>query len=188
VDDRVIRVAVPVPLRREFEFLVDESALQPWSVQIGARVIVPFGRRKLTGVVTATDCVATVPAGKLKLVETLLDEEPVFTPPLLRALIWAATYYHAPPGELLSAALPKKLRMGAPVEPPRETQFSLTEAGKKADLSELKNAPLQRKIMAVLGFGEMAGTGRPELAETGVSWRSAVQRLVKREWVVESYR
>ena len=71
----IIDVAVPVPLRQTFSYTCDQK-LEP-----GVRVSVPFGRRQLIGVVTASyDDPAgdTEPEVKLKAVTEVLDEQPLF--------------------------------------------------------------------------------------------------------------
>ena len=188
MSDRIIRVAVPVPLRKQFDFLVDDALKNLRDLQAGMRVKVPFGRRHLIGIITDSDCETSIEPDRLRAVELLLDEDPVFSAPLLRALNWAANYYHAPPGEFLIGALPGYLRSGAPAEPRRQPEFRLTEAGKKADLTVLKNAPLQSRIMGVLGNSGNAGLPGPELAKAGTSWRSAVRALTDRGWVVAGRR
>ncbi|MFT6724042.1 MAG: primosomal protein N' (replication factor Y), partial [Arenicella sp.] len=52
--EHIISVAVPVPLRQSFDFLVPTATSQnEIKPSIGARVKVPFGSRKLVGVIQA---------------------------------------------------------------------------------------------------------------------------------------
>jgi primosomal protein N' (replication factor Y) len=97
-------VAVTVPLRQTFHYRVP-AALEA-RVQPGARVLVPFGPRRLVGYVVARD---TPPPPGVKLVPiaaALDDERPTFGPALLGLLRWMADYYHAPPGDVFRAAHP----------------------------------------------------------------------------------
>ena len=48
---RYVSVAVPTPLRSTFQYRLTAHQLAP----AGARVVVPFGNRKLVGVVTGSD-------------------------------------------------------------------------------------------------------------------------------------
>ena len=118
------QVAVPVPLEGPFTYKVPE-ALEPQVVP-GVRVIVPFGARKLTGVVTEVPPRASAdgrtPAA-LKPVERVLDASPVLGPELLRLGRWVADYYLAPEGEVFRAMLP----LGVEVETRRVVR--LTAAG-----------------------------------------------------------
>ena len=126
----IARVAMPVPVRRCFDFLAPygTDGLQP-----GIRVRVPFGRRHLTGVVMATSDRSDIPAERLREIEQVLDVDPVFPPPLFEWLCWVARYYHHPIGEVLSAALPAPIRAGQPVDPERPLVYRLTAEGEAAD-------------------------------------------------------
>ena len=44
----ILKVALPVPLRQVFDYLPRENGITPLK---GMRVVVPFGRRKLAGVI-----------------------------------------------------------------------------------------------------------------------------------------
>ena len=46
----------------------------------------------------------------------------------LELVRWAADYYHHPIGEVIASALPKALRLGAPLRLQRE-EWQLSEAG-----------------------------------------------------------
>src|ERR1700759_4052105 len=98
-----VSVAVPVPLRRLFTYTVPAGLRG--RVQFGARVAVPFGKRKLAGyVVGAAD--APSAGVKLRPLADVLDAQPVFAPELLSFLVAAAEYYMHPLGEVLRAAAP----------------------------------------------------------------------------------
>jgi len=100
----IIEVAIPVPLNKTFDYISDVK------VDIGARVKVPFGRKKVIGVVL--DNKEKSEFDKLKTIEEVLDNEPILDKSILYFLFWAAKYYHYPIGEVISAALPKNLRIG----------------------------------------------------------------------------
>jgi primosomal protein N' (replication factor Y) (superfamily II helicase) len=94
-------VALPVPLDRTFTYALREGQC----ARRGARVIVPFRKEKLIGVVTAAE--ATAPAElELRYLEAVLDEEPLLSEQLLELAEWTAQYYLAPLGEVLRAMLP----------------------------------------------------------------------------------
>jgi primosomal protein N' (replication factor Y) len=94
-------VALPVPLDRTFTYAVKEEQ----HVERGARVIVPFRKEKLIGVVTALN--AQAPAEfETRFLEAVLDESPLVSDKLLELAEWMAQYYLAPLGEVLRAMLP----------------------------------------------------------------------------------
>jgi primosomal protein N' (replication factor Y) len=94
-------VALPVPLDRAFTYAVREGQLP----KRGARVIVPFRKEKLIGVVTALGTKA--PADfEVRFLEAVLDDEPLLSEQLLTLAEWMAQYYLAPLGEVLRGMLP----------------------------------------------------------------------------------
>jgi len=103
----IVEVAIPLPLEGSFHYLLPES-LAPQAAP-GKRVLVPFGRRKLTGYLLAE---ADTPAeGELKEVLQVLDEEPLFTPAELEFYRWIASYYLHPLGEVIKMALPAGINL-----------------------------------------------------------------------------
>jgi len=116
-------VSVPVPLDQFFTYALPETLRH--RVRVGCRVLVPFGARKLTGVVLRTfDCPA--PAGATREVLRLLDEEPALDEELLTLGRWISAYYCAPLGETLRAMTPLAgdIRHGK--------IYSLTKSGRDA--------------------------------------------------------
>ena len=121
----VVRVALPVPLRRAFDYSVPAGMAMP---AIGARVRVPFGSRTLIGVVVEGLEEPTAPlakAAKLRPLTELIDGQPLLPDELFGLLLWAARYYHHPIGEVFDAALPGLIRRG---EPPERFEFRLCTA------------------------------------------------------------
>jgi primosomal protein N' (replication factor Y) len=110
----ILSVAIDAPLRRSFDYRCP-SGIDPASIVPGARVWVPFGRRRIVGVVLEQRATSDVPADKLKAALELVDREPALDPVLLALLRWAADYYRHPIGEVIAAALPGPLREGAPL-------------------------------------------------------------------------
>jgi len=96
-------VILPLPLEQTYTYAVPD-ALVP-HVRPGCRVLVPFGSRRLTGLVGEVREHDREEDG-LKLVEDVLDEEPSLTAELLRLTKWIADYYVCGWGEVVKAALP----------------------------------------------------------------------------------
>ncbi|WP_028467888.1 primosomal protein N' [Neptunomonas japonica] len=106
-----LRVAIPSPLRRHFDYLPPEHTNAD-SFQAGVRVKVPFGRRELIGILLEVVTKTDVPTNKLKPVIEVLDSIPL-QPQYIRDLaLWAADYYQHPIGDALFQSLPVYLRKG----------------------------------------------------------------------------
>ena len=210
----VFRVALDTPLKRLFDYLEPISGLFAAPASPGMRVRVPFGRQKLVGIIMEVATSTDVPEDKLKPILEVLDAKPVLEPSALALLQWAADYYHHPIGEVLSAALPKAMRLGATVEA-REEQWSVTAEGAAAHAAgEPKRAPKQRELLGYLvGVAVAAAPGGPAAGEartddgagaengagstaTGVSataldgafpkWRETAQALAERGWLTSA--
>ena len=100
---RFAEVVVTLPVPGRFHYVVPE----PLAARelVGARVLVRFGPRKVTGVVVRTD--TPPPPGVVPVaLSELLDDAPALSPELLDLCLWIADYYEAPPGEVLRGALP----------------------------------------------------------------------------------
>ncbi|MBI2688010.1 MAG: primosomal protein N' [Acidobacteria bacterium] len=113
-------VSLPVPLDQAFTYALPASLQQ--RVKAGARVVVAFGTRKLTGVVLAVHTQA--PRVRARPVEKLIDDEPIFDAALLRLANWVASYYCAPLGEVLRSMAPTS------AETSRSKVYALTDLGR----------------------------------------------------------
>lgn len=149
-----IQVAVPVPLRQLFTYVHSEA------LAAGVRVIVPFGPRKLVGVVVdgcfdiASDSEAA-DISKIKPIEQTIDEQPVLDVVLLKIAQWLWQYYHHAPGDVLHAMLPVLLRKGESSTPTQEEILSLTTDGKETCVDTLSRAPKQKACVEALCHGEI---------------------------------
>jgi primosomal protein N' (replication factor Y) (superfamily II helicase) len=142
---------------------------------------VPFGRRRLVGVVMELADSSEVPAERLKTILEVLDPHPILDPTALGLLRWAADYYHHPIGEVISAALPKALRVGASSST-TEVRWSVNADGRTAhERGEPKRAPKQRELLEFLLANE--GATADSLTEHLPNWRSAARQLVERGWI-----
>ena len=97
-----IEVAVALPLHHTYTYKVPDHLLK--HIDIGMRVLVPFGRRRITGYVVGTK----KDSGKYqaKLILDLLDDGPLFPESMLPFFRWIAAYYIHPLGEVIKTALP----------------------------------------------------------------------------------
>ncbi|HSD29662.1 MAG TPA: DEAD/DEAH box helicase, partial [Vicinamibacteria bacterium] len=101
VDAGLASVAVPVPFQAPFTYRLPPGAPLP---ERGVRVLVPFGSRRMIGVVVGPGKDA---GGKaLKEIAQFLDESPLVEPALLDLAAWMAEHYLAPPGECYRLVLP----------------------------------------------------------------------------------
>jgi primosomal protein N' (replication factor Y) len=101
---RCASVAVPLPVRRQFAYEVDEELAA--HIEVGLRVRVPFGNRKISGTVVQWPCERPEGEVQLKRIEAVLHGRGALTPELLDLTRFAADYYLCSWGEAIEAALP----------------------------------------------------------------------------------
>ena len=145
----ILRVAVNAPLRMLFDYLPPEG-LAGGALRPGVRVHVPFGKGRRTGVLLEVAESTDVGRGRLKRVVRILDAAPLLGGEDLALAEWAAAYYQHPIGEVLSGALPLRLRRGERVASDGLPGWRLTAEGAAVDPAGLRGAPRQSAVMAAL--------------------------------------
>lgn len=133
-------VALPVGVDREFTYAIPPSF--EGTVAVGVRVVVPFGRKLITGLVVSLSSSSSVPG--IRPIRDVLDALPVVSPRLMQLCRWIAEYYLAPLGEVLKAAnpgafaRPSKRRVSLSRTLPEGTfQTSLKRTSKRAAILTL---------------------------------------------------
>ena len=101
MDESLVSVAVPLPFQTPFSYRLPRAVVRP---ERGVRVLVPFGARRLIGVVTGP-ATESKPL-ELKEVLQVIDDVPLAPPPLLDLAGFVAEHYLAPPGECYRLVLP----------------------------------------------------------------------------------
>ena len=145
----LIKVAVPVPLRRLFDYAVPET-VDCETLAIGSRVLVPFGSKQLVGVV----CQLPAPADedaydltKIKPLSDIIDTEAVFDEHLYKLLTWAAGYYQHPLGDVFATALPALLRENKTQTDLIPDSYRLTAKGHQWSPIQLNKAARQKAAL-----------------------------------------
>ncbi|MGA2272050.1 MAG: primosomal protein N' [Bryobacteraceae bacterium] len=139
-----VDVSVPAPLDQPFTYSLPETLRH--RVRPGSRIVVPFGPRKLTGVILR--CHDERPDIATRDALRLIDSEPVLDEELLSLGRWIAGYYCAPLGDVLRGMLPlaSEIRRGK--------VWSLTDAGRDAARQLLLDAAPDDPVARILGLLE----------------------------------
>ena len=168
-------VALAVPLRTTFTYAVPEALRG--TVQPGSRVLVPFRKKAMVGVVV--EMAEGAPAGtKVREITRVLDFVPALTPKLIELAQWIAGYYLAPVGEVFRAMLPPMTELKT------QRQIVLSDAGRDA-ADSLSGGELSHGLTgAEAAFLEKLKTKKGALAfghtaKLGVD-AAALQRLQRR--------
>ena len=119
-----IDIILPLPINSLFSYSVPKG--METDVAGGKRVLVPFGKSKLTvGLIVRSH--NTKPEFAVKPIEKIIDREPVVTEGQLKLWQWVADYYMSPIGEVFNAALPAGLKSVDGYRPKTETYVTLPE-------------------------------------------------------------
>jgi len=102
----IARVSLEIALRKEFDYLIPERLAG--KVDVGSRVQVPFGPRKVLGCVTAL--AEESARANLKPILKLIGAQTLVTPKVLKLARWIADYYCCPPEIALKSVLPEVVR------------------------------------------------------------------------------
>jgi primosomal protein N' (replication factor Y) len=179
LQSNICRVAVFVPLRQCFDYLIPDH-LDSEFIQAGVRVVVPFGRQKKIGVIIHPKVDSTVNQSRLKSLESVIDIQPLFNQKDMLLLEWAARYYHHPMGEVISTALPGLLRKNCAAELPTENILHLTDAGQSISHDTFKRAPRQLELIKQLQNSPEKQLSTDQLYKLGIAWRQCLKGLVKK--------
>lgn len=170
----ILRVALPVPLSRLFDYRPPADGPLP---AVGARVRVPFGRRRLTGLVMAHAARSDLPPDRLKRAESGLDAHALLDEDALWLVQFTADYYHHPIGETVATALPAALRQGEPLFA-TAVYFRVTADGARTDTDALaRRAPKQAELLCLLLDAGDDAVLQAQLDETLPHWRRAFNAL-----------
>ncbi len=139
----IVRVALDVPISTLFDYTVDET------VVTGMRVVVPFGRRQMVGVVM--ECVESsdLSIERIKPVMQVLHDSAPLSAKLLELLQFCSDYYHYPIGPTVLSALPTRLRSDKPISVKPVLNYRLIDGAPNID-SLPKRKVIARRIVEKL--------------------------------------
>ncbi|WP_052501578.1 primosomal protein N' [Thiomicrospira microaerophila] len=179
----IIQVAVSGPFLALLDYkltrLCDIDKVQP-----GQRVFVPFRQQKKVGLIVGLNQHTVTDSQKIKPIYSLIDQRPIVNAIELRFLFWMADYYHEPLGEVVMAALPKRIRAGESVEAKGVEYWQITLEGKKVQLSDFPaRATKQRALWQAFLTNQAWSAG--ELNTLFQGWRPQVKRWLEKAWLMQ---
>jgi primosomal protein N' (replication factor Y) len=145
---RIARVALDVPLCREFDYLAVDVDLS----DIGRRVTIEFGHKSVIGILLELVNHSEVCEDKLKPLLYIHRETQALPPECLQFLQFCSRYYHYPQGQVLLQALPPGLRKPQPWKPRKLTskkRSTLAPPSQVHSLNQAQTLAAQRVIKSV---------------------------------------
>ena len=134
-----IEVAVALPVFHTFTYIVPEPFKD--HAAPGTRILVPFGRRRVTGYIFGPS--RNSDQKELKPILDVLDEQPLFPPGMVPFFKWIADYYKYPIGEVVKNALPGGLNVYD------YSSITLTEKGRSAHENK-QLSPVAKSVLKQL--------------------------------------
>jgi primosomal protein N' (replication factor Y) len=167
-------VSLPVPVDQLFTYSLPETLRH--RVQPGSRLVVPFGPRKLTGVILR--CHDDRPDMATRDALRLIDAAPVLDSELLALGRWIAGYYCAPLGDVLRGMLPlaSEMRQGK--------VWSLTDSGRDAARQLLLDSAVDDPVVQILRMLEKRPLSAAYLAKALPLADKAIRSLERKGFIV----
>ena len=168
--DLIVNVAVNYPLYQTFKYLVPTKL---GKVAIGGRVLVPFGKKTVVGIVVKrekqlgedkTDYI-------IKSVINIIDQYSVIKPEMMKLCLWASNYYEYPLGLVIFGTLPSQLKRGIAIKDIKinEGQYKKTVSEKTVIHLNSEQNSIFKKILRNIGFFStslihgVTGSGKTEI-------------------------
>ena len=113
---------LPLPIPRHFTYRVPRI----WAevVQLGLRIVVPFGSSKVLTAVIVSVHHQPPKQYQAKYILEILDEAPLVTESQIKLFQWVADYYMCYPGEVFQVALPAGLKISSQSKVQAHPEFS----------------------------------------------------------------
>ncbi len=150
-----IDIAIAFPVYKTYLYEVPEKFEK--DAEIGRRVLVPFGKRKVTGYILGYENKEELSDFKGKILEIaeILDEKPIFPENMTEFFKWTSGYYFYPIGEVIKNALPKGINLYDRAyytvleykdKKPNEKELEIIEPLEKAGKKGLTLKGISRKL------------------------------------------
>ena len=168
---QMVTVAVALPVHDTFTYSVPD----PLATQAcpGKRVLVPFGRRTVTGYVIDPDREAE--PQEVKHILDVLDETPLFPATLIPFFRWIATYYMHPLGQVISTALPAGLNLAD------IAILTMGDAGARA-MQSASLSPLEAGVLSALANGPASIKHVEKAVGQPLAW-ALIHGMRQRGWI-----
>ncbi len=175
---QILKIALDVPLDTLFDYRAEEISAE----DVGRRVLVSFGRRKMVGLIAGLTSHSDLPAANIKPVLKIFRDTPALAPDILKLLRFCASYYHHPLGEVIFTALPQRLRADKTTSLPSQISYTLNEAAPQQD--ELPpRAIVKRKLLSQLALTSPAS--REVLLALSPSAGKHLREMLAAGWIAE---
>jgi len=172
----ILKVALDVPLDRVFDYRTDQP-----NTQIGQYVVVPFGARKMIGVVVGISDTTAIESKKLKSI-IRLDPEVIFDEQSFKLFQFCSQYYHYPLGQTILSAVPSRLKKLNTKAMAKKYLYRLTPKAIELGVDQLppRQTILKRIVMALIDANQL---DEANLRSISSSWKKSIETLDEMGWI-----
>ena len=166
---KILQVAIDVPINQLFDYLPNEQIFS-----IGQYVTIPFGRRKMIGVIYGISLSSNIHPSKLKSVINV-DPEIIFDAPMFKLLTFVSEYYHYPIGQTVMSVVPSRLKKNLNQLRQFELIYQATAKLTKAFINQLPARQLRiRKVAEEILNGDLRQNDAMKLVS---NWSECINQL-----------
>lgn len=180
--EKFVDVILPLPLHGCFTYSLSEEITE--EVQIGCRVVVPFGRKKYYTAIVRNIHNAAPTAYEVKEVTALLDAHPILLAEQFKFWEWLADYYLCTQGDVYKAALPSGLKLESETmveyNPDFESDIRLPEREQKVlDLLSVESEQCVTKLEKDSGIKNILSVIKSLLDKEAIFVKEELKRTYK---------
>ena len=169
VKQKILKVAIDVPINQLFDYLPNED-----SFSIGQYVTIPFGRRKLIGVICEISLSSDIHPSKLKSIINV-DPEIIFDAQMFKLLNFVSKYYHYPIGQTIMSVVPSRLKKNLNQLRQFELIYQATEKLTQEFINQLPRRQLRiRKVAEAMLLRDLRQT---EVMKMVSNWSECISQL-----------
>ena len=179
----ILRIALDLPLPGLFDFLApdlpENQTTSPGFV--GRLAVVPFGPKKLAGLVIEVASTSDHPLEKLKAALHIQHALPAFSSSDLALFRFCENYYHYPLGQIIANAIPPLMRLAKPIVLPTHRNIAITLAGRDAIATLPARAVVQHALLQTLASQGAQQEATLKARHGGAT--AALNVLLKKGWI-----
>lgn len=158
-------IAFNLPIDSLFTYIIPNELID--EIKAGSRVLAPFGKRNLTGIVI--ELPETSALENIKPIISSLDAEPIISNEMIEFCRWVAKYYFCPIGEVVFSAIPKGIIVESKI------LYSINPDHTNEKLTELQSS------VVVLLRGKPLTVKQLEHKLNSLNIRSTIQSLLAKK-------
>lgn len=172
----IVKVAIDVPIDDFFDYECEEN------VSLGQAVLVPFGSRKVIGVVVEVDSSTELEAHQIKKI-IRVNHDILFNEELFKLFKFVSSYYHYPIGQTIHIAIPSNLKKTEKVLNKKSYIYEATDLLNESVIEQIHARKKNLIQIAKIIFKEKQTD--EALKSISINWKKYVKDLIDLNFVIK---